>query len=230
MTSRVRWSSMPRVPRLQDEEDNDWIENGYEDSDGSLSADDNDGLDCRKRGPNHGSNICADETGRIPLTVGDNRFITISASCSISTNLKAYLGGPYPTFSFVSVDTKKVLLGKIPDESLDLDNHIRSVYQYWLKAKNAGYSISDRWTIGHLIETLTPCDKRIEKLIQENMLSQILESEPKEPDFEGFCNANVHNWETMIGDVITHSRSESTGTLDNEVGQPIVANANEDEK
>ncbi|CAI9753299.1 unnamed protein product [Fraxinus pennsylvanica] len=75
MTTRVRWSSMPRVSRLQDEEDNDWIQNGYEDTDGSHSVDDNEELDCGKRGPNHGSNVCPDETGRIPLTVGDNRYV-----------------------------------------------------------------------------------------------------------------------------------------------------------
>lgn len=64
---------MPRVPRVQDEEDNYWIENGFEDTDGSLSANENDGLDCRKRGPNHGTNVCADESGRILLTVEGNR-------------------------------------------------------------------------------------------------------------------------------------------------------------
>ncbi|CAI9764809.1 unnamed protein product [Fraxinus pennsylvanica] len=109
MTTRVRRSFMFRVPKLQDDEDNDWIENGYEDTDGSLSADHNDGLDCRKRGPNHGSYVCVDETGRIPLTVGDNRFITISASRSVSAKLKAYLGGSYPTFSLAPVDAKKFL-------------------------------------------------------------------------------------------------------------------------
>ncbi|CAI9778818.1 unnamed protein product [Fraxinus pennsylvanica] len=116
---------MPRVPKLQDEEDNDWIEKGSEDTVGSLSANDNDGLDCRKRGPKHGINVCADESGRIPLTVGGimkytlvyhvhllvngTRFITISASHAVSATLKAYLGGPYPMFSLVPVDTKKFL-------------------------------------------------------------------------------------------------------------------------
>ncbi|CAI9784837.1 unnamed protein product [Fraxinus pennsylvanica] len=75
MTTRVRWSSMPRVPTVQDEEDSDWMENGSEDTDGSLSADeDADGEDCRKRGPNHGSNVFADESGRISLTMGGNRW------------------------------------------------------------------------------------------------------------------------------------------------------------
>ncbi|CAA3033620.1 Hypothetical predicted protein [Olea europaea subsp. europaea] len=71
---------MPRVSIVQDEKDSDENENASE-----------------------------DESARIPLTVGGNRFITISASCVVSANLKAYLGGPYPTFSLVLVDTKKFL-------------------------------------------------------------------------------------------------------------------------
>ncbi|XP_022869403.1 uncharacterized protein LOC111388822 [Olea europaea var. sylvestris] len=118
MTTRVRRSSMPRVPRVQDEEDNYWIENGFEDTDGSLSANENDGLDCRKRGPNHGTNVCADESGRILLTVEGNRFITILASCAVSANLKAHLEGYYPTSSLVPVDTKNFLWERFQHEKL----------------------------------------------------------------------------------------------------------------
>ncbi|KAL2526951.1 Uncharacterized protein Adt_12005 [Abeliophyllum distichum] len=110
MPNRVRWNSMPRGPRLQDEDDNDWSENGFEtDTEASPSAEDNEGSDGRKRGPNLGTNGRADECGRTPLIVGDNRFITPSASRAVSANLKAYLGGPYPTFSLVPNDTKKLL-------------------------------------------------------------------------------------------------------------------------
>ncbi|CAA3020177.1 Hypothetical predicted protein [Olea europaea subsp. europaea] len=42
MSRLVRWTSMPRVPRLQDEEDNGWTETGSEDTDISLSSEDND--------------------------------------------------------------------------------------------------------------------------------------------------------------------------------------------
>ncbi|XP_022884911.1 uncharacterized protein LOC111401420 [Olea europaea var. sylvestris] len=63
MSRLVRWTSMPRVPRLQDEEDNGWTETGSEDTDISLSSEDNDRPDGRKRGPNHGTNGCPDETG-----------------------------------------------------------------------------------------------------------------------------------------------------------------------
>ncbi|CAA2969128.1 Hypothetical predicted protein [Olea europaea subsp. europaea] len=68
MTTKVRWSSMPRVSIVQDEEDSEENENGSKESEGSLSADDNDAADRRKRGPNHSTNGCADESGRIPLT------------------------------------------------------------------------------------------------------------------------------------------------------------------
>ncbi|CAA2982811.1 uncharacterized protein LOC111397521 [Olea europaea var. sylvestris] len=73
MSHRVRWNSMPRVPRLQDEEDNGWTEAGFEDTNISLSSEDNDRPDGRKMGPNHGTNGCPDETGRIPLIMGDDR-------------------------------------------------------------------------------------------------------------------------------------------------------------
>ncbi|CAI9764518.1 unnamed protein product [Fraxinus pennsylvanica] len=75
MPSQVRWSSMPRVPRLQDEEGNDLTETGSESIDISLSSEDNDGLDGRRRGPNYGTNGRADEYGRTPLTVGGNRYL-----------------------------------------------------------------------------------------------------------------------------------------------------------
>ncbi|CAA3015386.1 Hypothetical predicted protein, partial [Olea europaea subsp. europaea] len=64
--STLKPSSMPRVSIVQDEEDREENENGSEESDGSLSTDDNDAADCRKRGPNHGTNGSADESGRIP--------------------------------------------------------------------------------------------------------------------------------------------------------------------
>ncbi|CAI9769391.1 unnamed protein product [Fraxinus pennsylvanica] len=118
MPSQVRWSSMPRVPMLQDEEDNDLTETGSESIDISLSSEDNDGPDGRRRGPNHNTNGRPDESGRTPLTVGGNRFITPWASRAVSANLKSYLGGPYPTYSLVPVDIKKLSWERFQHEKL----------------------------------------------------------------------------------------------------------------
>ncbi|CAI9775236.1 unnamed protein product [Fraxinus pennsylvanica] len=96
--------------KLQDEEDNDLTETGSKSIDISLSSEDNDGPNGRRKGPNYGTNGRADKSGRTPLTVGGNRFITPSTSRAVSANLKSYLGGPYPTCSLVPVDIKKKLL------------------------------------------------------------------------------------------------------------------------
>ncbi|KAL2489014.1 Uncharacterized protein Fot_42306 [Forsythia ovata] len=54
MPNRVRWSFMPRVPKLQDEEEYDLMETGSEaDTEASISAEDNEGADGRKMGPNN---------------------------------------------------------------------------------------------------------------------------------------------------------------------------------
>lgn len=76
-------------------------ETGSQSIDISLSLEDNDGPDGRRRGPNYGTNGRVDEFGRTSLTVGGNRFITLSASRAVSANLKSYLGGPYSTYSLV---------------------------------------------------------------------------------------------------------------------------------
>ncbi|CAA2965441.1 Hypothetical predicted protein [Olea europaea subsp. europaea] len=114
MTTKVRWSSMPRVSIVQDEENSKENENGSEESDGSLSADDNDAADCRKKGPNHGTNGCANESGRIPLT--------------------AYLRGPYPTFSLVPVDTEKFLWERFQQYSWT-KNKDNEIYFVWLERR-----------------------------------------------------------------------------------------------
>lgn len=65
---------MSRVPRLQDEKDSDWIDNGSEDTNRTLFTDG--GLDFRKSYPKHGTNACVDESGRIPFTMGDSRYLS----------------------------------------------------------------------------------------------------------------------------------------------------------
>ncbi|CAI9756064.1 unnamed protein product [Fraxinus pennsylvanica] len=93
---------MPRVPRLQDEEDNDWIENGYKDTDGSLSAMIMMDLIVEKRVPT---------TVLMLVQMKLEEFLLLA-------NLKAYLGGSYPTFSLVPVDTKNFLWERFQHEKL----------------------------------------------------------------------------------------------------------------
>ncbi|KAL2559189.1 hypothetical protein Fot_03928 [Forsythia ovata] len=115
------------------------------------------------------------------------------------------------------------------DKSLDHDDHIQSVHHHWLVAKNVGYEISNRQAISDLLETLSPHERRLGKIILKKMLTLIPEGGPKDLDFVDFCNGYMQNWKNYVGDVISHSRSESTVTSNDVVMQPIEVNANEKE-
>ncbi|CAA2980862.1 Hypothetical predicted protein [Olea europaea subsp. europaea] len=74
------------------------------------------------------------------------------------------------------------------DDSLDLEDHVQSVHKRWMKAKNAGYQISDQQAIRHILDTLVPLQECIgtnEINPPVGIIEEVVEEDPEENPDEG---------------------------------------------
>ncbi|CAA3002098.1 Hypothetical predicted protein, partial [Olea europaea subsp. europaea] len=115
----------------------------------------------------------------------------------------------------------KAYLNLEVDDFLDLEGHVQIVYERSRATKNAGYQISDRQAIRHLLNTLASHEECIGKFLFKEMGSIFPSGSPHDIECVDFCNAFIEYWQTYLEEVISHFSSDLGVTMDSEVTQPL---------